>query len=92
MAAPLLSALLVRLWYNYTSGKADELFVHAGVYDSKSNLGEPVCQYLSLDRDVCAFLKQIRVCCKMKREKGNTPLAGKIISRSNCQHFSFAPC
>lgn len=77
MAAPLLSALLVRLWYNYASGKVNELFFHAGIHDLKNNLEEPMCQYLSLGWDVCAFLKQIRVFFKMKHEKGNTPLVGK---------------
>lgn len=43
MAAPLLSALLVRLWYNYASGKVGELFFHAGIYDLKNNLEESVC-------------------------------------------------
>lgn len=42
-AVLLLSALLVRLWYNYAFGKVDEPFFHAGMYDLKNNLEEPIC-------------------------------------------------
>lgn len=53
----LLSALLVGLWYNFAFGKVDELLFHAGIYDLKNNLEEPMCQCLSLDRVACGFLK-----------------------------------
>lgn len=71
MAEPLLSGLLLSLWYSYSSGKVNEFFFHAGIYDLTNNLEEPMCQYLSLDRDVRAFLKQIRVCLRetMKKQR-----------------------
>lgn len=50
-----------------------------------------MCDYLSVDRVACGFLKEFRVCFKMKPEKGNTSLDGKLLSRSNFQQFSFAP-
>ena len=77
MAGPLLSTLLVELWYNCAAGEVGEFFFCFGICSVDNNLGEPIYPYLSFNKDLSAFLEQNRICSKMNHDKAKTHLVGK---------------